>query len=171
MILDGRTIIEKKFVTFDEEALVDTESQIQPNGVDLRLNKIYAVRGKFQVPHDGKVAHDLVIEEIETKDNWFHLSVNALYYVDFIEKISVPGGWCSTLITRSSLVRSGVDIASGLWDSGFSGTLGCCLRLHNPIDIEWGAKLCQVMFHEAKFNGHLYTGKYQGTNSQTAITQ
>lgn len=171
MVLDGRTIVDKKYVTLAEEEVLSIEDQIQPNGVDLRLNKLYEVHGKVQVPTEGKVNHDLVVSEIQTKDNWFRIkpSPGNLYYADFLENINVPGGWCATLITRSSLVRSGVDVVSGLWDSGFYGTLGCCLRIAAPIEIEWGARLCQVMFHESKFNGALYSGRYQGSNSQTAV--
>lgn len=171
MVLDGRSIVEKRMVMLGDSELLDTTSQIQPNGVDLRVDKLYEVHGKVQVPHDGKVAHELQIREIEPKTNWFQIKPTAgnLYYADFVEEISVPGGWCATLITRSSLVRSGVDVVSGLWDSGFSGKLGCCLRIAAPIEIEWGARLCQVMFHESKFNGHLYDGRYQNSNSQTAI--
>jgi dUTP pyrophosphatase len=171
MVLDGRTIIDKKMVVLGDSDLVDTESQVQPNGIDLRINKLYEVHGKVQVPHEGKVQHDLNVREIEPKDNWFQIKPSGgnHFYVDFLESINVPGGWCATLITRSSLVRSGVDVVSGLWDSGFYGQLGCCLRVQAPIEIEWGARLCQVMFHQSKFNGHLYDGRYQGSNSQTAV--
>lgn len=170
MVLDGRTILDKHYVTLSD-AVVDADSQVQPNGIDLRLARLYEVQGKVQVPTEGKVLHDLTIAELKPKENWFRLkpSPGTLYYADFLEKIAVPAGWCATLITRSSLVRSGVDVVSGLWDSGFEGQLGCCLRFQAPITIEWGARLCQVMFHDSKFNGHLYNGRYQGSNSQTAI--
>lgn len=171
MDLDGRTIIEKRFITLGDPDIVDTEVQIQPNGVDLRVNKIYEVQGRAKIPTDGKVVHNFKFKEIVAKDNVFELrpEKSVLFYVDFLEEISVPGGWCATLITRSSLVRSGVDVMSGLWDSGFQGTLGCSLRLQAPVDIEWGARICQVRFHDAKFNGHLYDGRYQNTSSQSAI--
>src|SRR4051812_41061157 len=123
MVLDGRTIVEKHYVTLADEELVDTQTQIQPNGVDLRINRLYEVHGKVQIPHQGKVQHDFKLAQIEPKGNWFSIkpSPGTLYYVDFLESIAVPGGWCATLITRSSLVRSGVDVVSGLWDSGFAG--------------------------------------------------
>ena len=171
MVLDGRTIIDKKFVTLGDPDIINVDDQIQPNGVDLRLDKIYSVQGTVKVPYKGKVKHDLNIQEVAPKENWIQLkpSAGTLYYVDFIEQVNVPGGWCATLITRSSLVRSGVDVMSGLWDSGFNGTLGACLRIQAPIELEWGAKMCQILFHEAKFNGQLYDGRYQGSNSQTAV--
>ena len=171
MVLDGRSIVEKRFVQLGDSELLDIEEQVQPNGVDLRLNKIYSVQGQIQVPHKGKVKHDLNVQEVRPKENWYQLkpAAGVLFYIDFVEEVNVPAGWCATLITRSSLVRSGVDVMSGLWDSGFTGTLGACLRLQTAVDIEWGARICQILFHEAKFNGQLYDGRYQGTNSTTAM--
>lgn len=173
MVLDGRSIVDRKLVVLGDPELINTEEQIQPNGVDLRVDKLYTVQGAIQVPYKGKVKHDLQVQEILPKENWYQLkpSAGTLYYIDFLEQINVPAKWCATLITRSSLVRSGVDVMSGLWDSGYTGTLGACLRLQAPIDIEWGARICQVLFHEAKFNGVLYDGRYQGAiSSKTAIT-
>lgn len=170
MVLDGRSIIEKAMITFDPDVVVDTEDQIQPNGIDLRINKLYSVIGTARIPREGKVQSDLRARELDPKDGYWSLTPKGIYYVDFVESISVPAGWCATLITRSSLVRAGVDVVSGLWDTGFTGTLGCVLRVHSPVDIEWGAKLCQAMFWQSEFSGHYYTGRYQGTNSQTAIS-
>ena len=169
MVLDGRSIIDKAMIAFDPDVLVDTEDQIQPNGVDLRVNKLYEVQGKVSIPRDGKARSELTARELEPKDGFWGVTPGGLYYVDFVETISVPSEWCATLITRSSLVRAGVDVVSGLWDTGFTGTLGCTLRVWSPTEIEWGAKLCQAMFWKSQFKGHYYSGRYQGTNSQTAI--
>lgn len=169
MVLDGRSIIEKAMVTFSSDVLLDTEDQIQPNGVDLRIDKLYEVNGRVTIPREGKAKSDLRAREVDPKDGYWSITPGGLYYVDFLETISVSDEWCATLATRSSLVRAGVDVVSGLWDTGFKGTLGCTLRVWSPVDIEWGAKLCQVMFWKSVFNGHYYTGRYQGTTSQTAI--
>lgn len=170
MLLDGQQILDKKIVTFSEE-LVDTDSQIQPNGLDLRVDKIYRAAGTVRVPRDGKVEAGLQVIPLEVKGAFWELKPDSdLYWVDFLEQIHLPDGYCATLITRSSLVRAGVDVVSGLWDTGFYGQLGCTLRVHSPISIEWGAKLCQIQVHESKFNGLRYEGRYKGSNSQTAIT-
>ena len=168
MVLDGRSIIDKAIVAFSD-AIVDTEDQIQPNGVDLRINKLFEVSGKVAIPREGKAQSDLTAREVDAKGGYWSVTPGGLYYVDFLEQISVPPEWCATLITRSSLVRAGVDVVSGLWDTGFAGTLGCTLRVWSAVEIEWGAKLCQVMLHKSQFKGDVYAGRYQGTNSQTAI--
>lgn len=173
MILDGKTIIDKKMVELYDPALVNTDDQVQPNGVDLRLDRVYFLEGITSVPTDGKAKFEGRSSEILPKDGWFSLkptmNTGSIYLVDFLEKINVREGYCANLITRSSLVRSGVDVITGLWDTGFQGQLGASLRVLNPINLQWGAKLAQVMFFESKFNGHAYTGRYQGSTSQTAL--
>lgn len=164
MVLDGRTIVEKKFVTFPDD-LYDREVQVQPNGVDLRLHRVQYVNGRPILGRDTRINADNVqIDEITPKDGWFDLgTLHGNYLVDFQESISVPDGYCAIIITRSSLVRCGVDIFTGLWDTGFQGRLGGSLRLKNPIRLQYGARLGQVMFYESKFNGLRYSGGYQGT--------
>lgn len=164
MILDGRTVVEKNLVTFPDD-LYDTEEQVQPNGVDLRLHRVQHVAGRPELPATGRIkAGNVQITEIPLKDGWFELSELAgNYLVDFRESISVPDGWCAIIITRSSLVRCGMDIFTGLWDTGFQGRLGGSVRLKNPIRLQYAARLGQVMFHKAQFSGHRYTGAYKGT--------
>lgn len=164
MVLDGKTIVEKKYVTFPDD-LYNTDEQIQPNGVDLRLDRVVYVNGRPELPVEGRLNADNVqVQEIPPKEGWFELAyMQGNYLVDFRESISVPPGFCAIIITRSSLVRCGCDIFTGLWDTGFQGRLGGSLRLRNPLRLQYGSRIGQVMFHKAQFNGQLYNGSYQGT--------
>lgn len=170
-ILDGRTIVAKNYVTFPNGGLYNTEEQIQPNGIDLRLAKVYELSGTTYLPEQGKAKFDGRATEVEPKEGWYHLRPQAgsVYLVDFMERAAVQPGFCAQIITRSSLVRSGVDVITGLWDTGWEGQLGASLRVMNPIHIQYGARMAQVMFYKAVFNGHTYNGRYQGADSQTAI--
>ena len=58
---------------------------------------------------------------------------------------------------------------AGLYDSGWQGRLGGSLRIHGDVTIEYGAKLAQLVVMESRYRGALYTGRYQGSDSQTAI--
>ena len=173
MKLDGYSIVDKGIVTFSNELALDSQDQIQPNGVDLRVRTIYHVHGKVVVPREGKTQADFVIHELPMKDGYWQLEGKSqeLYFVDFFESIDVKDGYCADLKTRSSLVRAGVDVVNGLWDCGFRGQLGCCLRVHNDVKLEYGAKLCQLIVDEAVFRGSRYSGRYQNTTTQTAITE
>ena len=169
MVIDGPTIIDKRYVTFPPDSLFDTEEQIQPNGIDLRLVEVKHITGRAALPREGRiVGKDVQIDKVPAKDGWFDLhSLNGNYLVEFAEDISVPDGFCATIITRSSLVRVGFDVMSGLWDTGFKGRLGASVRLKNPVQIQYGARLAQVMFHKSEFNGLRYTGAYQGQTTQS----
>lgn len=164
MVLDGKEILEKYYVTAPDN-VYPIDEQVQPNGVDLRLDSIKFVQGKASLPRDGRLnATDVQIQDIPAKDGWFDLQMwQGNYLVDFRESISVPDGYCAIIITRSSLVRIGCDVITGLWDTGFSGRLGGSLRLRNPIKIQYGARMAQVMFYKSVFNGHRYEGAYKGT--------
>lgn len=171
MILDGRSIIDKMYVTYPD-ALYNTADQEQPNGLDLRVHKIYNVQGKAVVPAEGKVQTDFQVQESPMKDGKWQLNPQrdaSLYYADFRETASLKAGVSAQIITRSSLIRSGVDVVAGWWDTGWEGRLGCCLRVWNPIEIQYGARLAQLIVHESRFNGVLYNGRYNGHDSQTAI--
>lgn len=164
MILDGRTVVEKNLVTFPD-AVFNTDEQVQPNGVDLRVHRVVEVVGQVRLPREGKIdPTGLQIRELPCKDGWFELPLShGNYLVDFLEFITVPDGWCAIVIPRSSMVRTGISVESGLWDTGFQGRLGACIRNRNPIGIQYGARIAQVLFSKSQFNGHRYSGSYQGT--------
>jgi|SRR3954470_2763078 deoxycytidine triphosphate deaminase len=164
MVLDGRSIVEKKYITF-EDKLWDVDEQVQPNGVDLRVHRVMHVHGVARLPSaTSRIdAENVQINEIFAKEGWFKIPTGpGNYLVDFREFITVPDGYCAIIIPRSSMSRTGIDIVSGLWDTGFSGRLGATIRNRNAIDIQYGARLAQVLFMKSAFSGHRYNGRYQG---------
>lgn len=170
MVLDGKTIVARNYVTFGDD-LYNTEEQIQPNGIDLRLDSVSHVSGKPILPAVGRIdPQAITITKIPPKEGWFNLHLlQGNYLVDFKETISVPDGYCAMIITRSSLVRCGVDVVSALWDTGFNGQLGASLRLKNQFAVQRGARLAQVVFWKSEFSGHRYTGAYQNAKTQVGI--
>lgn len=171
MVLDGQSVIDKHLVHFPkDEQMFDEEAQIQPNGIDLRVISVSSVFGTARVPRDGKVDFSkMKVEELPWKDAYVSLKPGESYVVNFREEISVRDGYCAIIVPRSSLLRSGNFVTSALWDTGFQGTLGGVIRPLNQVEIEYGARLAQVQFHEAKFRGDRYEGRYQNTTSQTAL--
>lgn len=168
-MLDGYSIVDKKIILFDHD--FDTQEQIQPNGVDLRAGKIYQVTGKASIPRESRATADFRVVELALKDAYWTFSSrdDCLYYVDFLETITVPEGYCGIIHTRSSLERAGVDVQAGLYDTGFTGRIGGSMRVYNDITIEYGARIAQMTLSKAVFRGQMYTGRYQNTDSQTAI--
>lgn len=171
MVLDGRQVIDKKIVSFpNDEYVFDTEEQIQPNGVDLRVVALYQVTGKGKLPRDSKMDYtEVQFQEVPFKDGWASLQPDRQYLADFREKCSMRDGYCGIVIPRSSLLRIGVFATSALWDTGWKGGLGCSLRPLNQVDIEFGSRLAQLVVSTSEFNGLRYNGRYQGSTSQQAF--
>lgn len=171
MVLDGRTILDKHIVSIpDDHQVFDVEEQVQPNGLDLRVVQLTEVRGRLKVPRESGVDYaEIQTTEIPWKSGWISAKSGVSYVVEFREFISVKDGFCAIIHPRSSLVRSGINVTSGVWDTGFEGRLGGVLRPLNDVDIEYGSRLAQVQISRSEFNGHRYDGRYQGATSRTAL--
>lgn len=79
------------------------------------------------------------------------------------ECVVLPENMCAELKIRSTYSRQGVLLSSGLWDSGFQGSLGCTLYnlSDNIIEIPANERVCQIVCYEADSAG-MYNGQYQG---------
>lgn len=168
MVLDGRSILDKGIVTFPNE-LYDNETVVQPNGIDLRVDKVFYLAGTVTLPRDKKIqTNRLTVSEIPLKDGAFELIYpEGNYLVDFREDCSMKDGFCGIIIPRSSLLRTGIFVTSALWDTGFHGRLGASIRIRNKIKIQHGAALAQLVVMKGEFNGHRYEGRYLDKVSQT----
>lgn len=170
-MIDGRTILDKHLVSIPNDQYVfDVEKQMQPNGFDLRVVSISTAVGSVTVPAEQHVDYSqMIVNRVDCKDGYFSLKANQNYVVNYRESISVKDGFAAIIVGRSSLLRAGIFITSALYDTGFEGQLGGVIRPMNNAKIQFGARLGQVIFHESKFNGMRYQGRYQGTNSQEAF--
>lgn len=78
------------------------------------------------------------------------------------ETVNIPSNYFMTFHHRSSFSRKGVFITSGVYDSGFCGSMGCSIynmsdeAVHIPINTRVG----QAVFWEAN-PASLYNGQYQ----------
>lgn len=169
-VLDGKTIVDKKYITFPDDIYSQIEQE-QANGVDLRLHRVFEVTGRGHLPATGKMSFDNIqSQEINPKNGWFSFQKDRHYAVDCRETINVPEHYCSILIPRSSLLRAGVYLTSALWDANFYGRTGGFLYAVNPIDIQYGARIGQMVFFKADYNGGAgYQGRYQGKDSQVGF--
>lgn len=162
MVLAGKTAAEKHYVMGDI-----TEDQIQPNGVDLRVDTVYEITGRAYLGEDSVMDfQNMRKKKVLQVDGEFILEAGRHYAVDFKESVSVPDGYCGIIYPRSSLLRAGAFVTSALWDTGFQGSLGGFIRPLCDIYVAEGARLAQIVFTKAEFSGHRYDGRYQGATSQ-----
>ena len=107
---------------------------IQPNAVDLRLDKIFAINYKlFAIgeENDKEVKiHRGSFEMHPDKDGYFFLNPGT-YEIVMENTITIGEGEAGWVISRSTLNRNGLFITSGLYDSGYSGIMAGALHVNN----------------------------------------
>lgn len=143
------------------------ESDIQPNGVDFRIDRIFELAEEPFVISDDSKTHRQSKEITPDDDGFFRLQPGRQY--DIISNLSIDlagaTSYMSLIQGRSTFTRNGFILASGVYDTGFRGTIGTVL--HTPMSfklhkIERGVALGQVVtFHAETITS--YNGQYQDT--------
>lgn len=137
------------------------ESDIQPNAVDLRLDKVFSIgSSQFEISNDHKIHRQPSIELIPDNEGFFLLSAGHRYEVIMENIITVGEGECGWVITRSSLNRNGVFITSGLYDSGYHGVMAAVLHVFNgTARIKKGTRIGQYLSFDSE-SLRQYDGDY-----------
>ena len=127
------------------------EKDVQPNAVDLRVDKILKILGSdFTIDEDQKVHRGS--EELKPdKDSYFHLEPGA-YEVLMENIITIGHGEAGWVIPRSTLNRNGVFLTSGLYDSGYKGVMA-------SVRIAKGTRIGQYLNFQAETLS-MYDGDY-----------
>lgn len=145
-----------------------TDDQIQPNAMDLRVDKIFSImyENKFEISEDGKV-HRGSLEIKPDKDGWWSLGPGT-YEIIMEGEIEIGHDEAGWVITRSTLNRNGIFLTSGLYDSGYKGVMAGAMhitgnRLTNTR-IKKGTRVGQFLLFKAEaviqYDGDYGTGKY-----------
>lgn len=154
------------------EGLTDPARQVQPHGIDLRLDAVWLFTeagGLFADPSsDAARADRRLPTRVEGPFDaaWrCHLAAGA-YLVRFQEVIHLPRDLMALGRSRSTLLRCGAALHTAVWDAGYSGRSEALLVVSNPhgLALERGARLLQLVFFPLDAPGDAYTGTYQGEN-------
>lgn len=139
-------------------------SQVQPNAIDLKVDKIFTIQNNLftlseeQKDHRGS-------ELIEPDQNGFWYLNPGTYEVLMEGIISIGVNEAGFVITRSTLNRNGLFLTSGLYDSGYVGVMAGALHVtQGPAKIKRGTRIGQFLLWNAE-SVNLYNGSY-GVNSQ-----
>lgn len=161
MILTGKQIIEKGFIT-----KVDNSKCIQQVGVDVEIEKIAKVdRAGFIFKKKTILPEYLEIfpeTKIDGCNGWWLYP--GYYEITFRQGCKIPATATMRMRQRSSLLRSGAEIHSSIFDPGFeTDQMGAFLIVHRRIWIEKGARIAQAYFSENYFveDKDLYQGQFQ----------
>lgn len=163
MIVNPKTIVERGIVT----DILSEKEQVQPNGIDLRIDKIWDIpeglvvdftNEKRKIP-EGKIVFD------SEKDEFVVLNkggtTNKVYSIQASETMNIPPDMAAVVLTRSTLLRGGAFIVSALWDSGYKGKGKLLLSVPPNAKFYKDAKFGQIVFFNAE-SASLYIGKWQG---------
>ena len=149
-----------------------TNDQVQPNAVDLRLDKIFKLGSRDFVIDEENKEHRGSDQLAPDQDGWFKLDVGT-YEIIMEGVISIGPNEAGFVITRSTLNRNGLFITSGLYDSGYSGVMAGALHVNGgPAYIKRGTRVGQFLLFKAESlnqyagsygSGSLHDVQYEGT--------
>lgn len=140
-----------------EQVSPTTETQVQPNGVDLTVDALLTQTAPGALTTTGKSVGDR--EPIDLEDGRYRLSTGA-YIVQYAERLSVPEEHIGFVLPRSTLLRNMSTLHTAVWDAGYEGRGEGLLTIGGEIEIEPGARIGQFVLAGADHAG-VYDGSYQ----------
>ena len=137
---------------------------VQPNAVDLRIDKVFEINSKAFLINEDKKIHRGSVELQPDKDGYWELKPGT-YEIVMENIITVGEGEAGWVITRSTLNRNGVFITSGLYDSGYNGVMAGAMHIScGPMFIKRGTRVGQFLLFKSE-TLKLYDGDY-GLNKE-----
>ncbi len=161
MIINPNFAIEQQWVTFPSSMQENIDKYIQPNAIDFTLDVLHEPENgsEFILSESRKQMRPHIKVNVED-DGFWELSSNKFYDGLSDIYVKIPLGVACLLVSRSTLIRNGLFITSGLYDSGFYGHIGCVIHNTTGISrIEPGTRIGQIIF-VASPNSGAYNGSY-----------
>jgi dUTP pyrophosphatase len=140
-----------------------SETQVQPNGVDLTVDAVLEQRDPGRIGRDGKSIGERQARQPDGgggETDAFYLPPGG-YVLQYAETITIPAGHVGFVYPRSSLMRNSCTLNTAVWDAGYTGKGEGLLQVHHDVEIERGARVAQLVLAEADHKG-AYDGSYQG---------
>lgn len=133
---------------------------VQPNAIDLRLREVWRLETTtFVLDEDSKTPRHRTVVPTDI-DGYWHLWPGA-YEIRLGDTISIGPEEAGLVIPRSTLNRNGVFITTGLYDSGYTGSMLACLHVTTDLFmVKKDTRLAQFLLFTAEAL-HQYDGQYQ----------
>ncbi len=147
---------------FGDDVLAD--AAIQPNGVDLTVERVFEQRSTGHVGREGKTVGDRTTVEPNPDDPPTYQLSPGGYIVRYGEVLGVPEDHVGFVLPRSTLLRNSCTLETAVWDAGYEGRGEGLLQVHHEIEIERGARIGQFVLANAAHED-TYDGSYQGENT------
>ncbi len=145
-----------------EERLLENcmEENIQGAGVDLRIDKLYALTSNAYLGVDKRELPEVK----EVKGEVFSIKPGEYYLCTTMERVNMPLDLIAFIYQRSTLFRSGISLKTAVVDPGYRGILTIGMKNDSAVEfkIERGARIAQIVFSRIKGSSIAYNGRYQG---------
>lgn len=139
--------------------------QLQPNGFDLTI-------GEIETLDSPGVIHPGATPAALPERTLLHFTAHeptklgpGPYLVTFNETINMPVDLLGLVRPRSTLLRCGAGLHTGVWDAGYSGRSQALLEVHNAsgLTLYRDARIGHMIFiRMGKPPSIPYQGRYQG---------
>ena len=132
-------------------------------GYDLTLKEVKQINGGLVSSKSTTVnPYEEVMAFTLEGQEFFSLTPGS-YSLTFEQGVKLPSGKTAFSRHRSSILRCGAIITSGVYDPGFEvDEMGAVLIATQPIMIEKGARVAQIIIFDNN-EAELYDGQWQGT--------
>ena len=146
------------------EDMIDHSTQIQVNGCELTVDRIFAFSGAGAIAFENS---ERVLSECTElafdDDGWIDLSAGS-YKIVSREIVHIPKDAIAIARPRSSLLRCAVSVETAVWDAGYEGKSECLLIVFNEAGfrLKRGARVVQLLFMGLASKTEGYDGRYQG---------
>ena len=132
-------------------------------GYDLTLKSIKKVSGGVVMQDKTSVADYTEVTPSVNADGKFIFKLEpGTYSLTFEQGCKIPNTMTANIRHRSSILRCGGIITSGVFDPGFEvDEMGAILIATQPIIIERGSRVAQIIMFENN-EAEAYTGQWLG---------
>lgn len=145
------------------------EQHLQTNGLgskaqvgyDLTLKSVKRIMGGA-VTQDKTIVEDyLEVTPFQNANNKYMFKLNpGVYSLTFDQGCKLPNNVTAFIRHRSSVLRCGAEITSGVYDPGFEvDEMGGVMFAHRELVIEKGARVAQIIMME-NTPADLYDGQW-----------
>jgi len=165
MILNPKTILDLGILT-SPCLEVNLDQQLQPNGIDVRVDVIkkvpYNSMAPFKLYENGKKvvpAHHICKGTLMNDEDAFVLERGYAYSAECFEVVKIPKNVMGMVYGRSTLMRNGVFCRASVYDSGFHDHVGMMIYPFVDFWVQRGTRIAQIIFQSAK-TAYQYNGQY-----------
>lgn len=148
------------------EEYKDLDTQVTSNGIDMSLSKVeaFTTAGRVDFSNEERIVSETKEMPFDNT-GWIHLP-KGTYKITYNEVVSIPTDAIAIARTRSSLLRCGATIETGVWDAGYRGRSSSMLHVANEkgIYLKKDARVLQLVFFDLDNDTESYSGTYQNEN-------